>query len=592
LGRLDLDLLFRVPSVLEFDLAPDGREVAFVWNKTGHYQVHRKELVTGSEVYCSSGAESKAGPRYSPDLRYLAYAQDYQGDEKYDIHLLELGDGTIRNITPDTDFTIYPWIDFSPDARRICLISNRSGKFSAYTLTVEGTDEVLLLDHRFSDTEALWSPDGRYIAVSSLISGQDSGIFICRPDGSESFRLGGEDGGIEASSPAWSPDSRRLAFISSSRGSYDLAIYEVRSGEILWLTDSKHEVYEPWWSPDGKSICYTVNLGDSTVVRIHRIDDGFTDVKVGEGVHRSPRFSRDGEKIYFIFNGPRDPSDIWEYSLVTGEFRRVTHSLPPGLDTSGFRAGREVRYRSSDSREIPALLFIPERPRGRAVVYIHGGPSAQSQNTWNPFIQELLSRGYVVIAPNYRGSTGYGREFREANRFQLGRMDLEDCIAAYRYLVDEGLAQPGKVAVTGGSYGGYLTMCALTKYPGLWACGSALMPFLNWFTEFASEREDLQYWDRENMGDPERDRERFIEASPIFFIDRIQAPVQLIGGRHDPRCPPGEIEQAERELRRLGKAVETVIYEDEGHGFRKLENRVDAYKRICHFISRHLEDQM
>ena len=181
----------------------------------------------------------------------------------------------------------------------------------------------------------------------------------------------------------------------------------------------------------------------------------------------------------------------------------------------------------------------------------------------------MVSRGWAVLAPNYRGSTGYGREWQLASRFDLGGCDTEDVVAGADYLVREGLADPARIAVTGRSWGGYLTMTALTGYPDRWAGGSAVVPFLNWFTAHANSREDLQHWDEENFGHPERDRELYYERSPFFFLERIAAPVQMICGAHDVRCPASESVQARDRLLALGKTCELVLYADEGHSFLK-----------------------
>jgi dipeptidyl aminopeptidase/acylaminoacyl peptidase len=171
----------------------------------------------------------------------------------------------------------------------------------------------------------------------------------------------------------------------------------------------------------------------------------------------------------------------------------------------------------------------------------------------------------------------------------MGRDDLADIVAAADFLKNEPPVDPKRIAVTGISYGGYLTMCALTKYPDLWAAGAALFPFVNWFTEYANEREDLRYWDRENMGDPSQDPERFREVSPIFFLDRVRAAVQLVAGGKDPRCPMSESLRARDALVKLSKPVEFVAYEDEGHGFRRTENWIDATKKTADFLERHTQ---
>jgi dipeptidyl aminopeptidase/acylaminoacyl peptidase len=194
----------------------------------------------------------------------------------------------------------------------------------------------------------------------------------------------------------------------------------------------------------------------------------------------------------------------------------------------------------------------------------------------------------VVLAPNYRGSTGYGKTFQEANRFDLGGGDMRDVIAGAEFLAREGYADPQRIAITGGSYGGYLTMTALTKHPRVFAAGSALVPFLNWFTEHANEREDLRHWDLENFGDPVKDADRYRAYSPIYFMENVVAPVQMIAGAHDPRCPADETEQAAHALQEMDVPHEVIIYPDEGHGFRKTENRVEAYRRRAEFLSQHL----
>jgi dipeptidyl aminopeptidase/acylaminoacyl peptidase len=195
----------------------------------------------------------------------------------------------------------------------------------------------------------------------------------------------------------------------------------------------------------------------------------------------------------------------------------------------------------------------------------------------------------VVLAPNYRGSTGYGRAWQHANRFDLGGVDTQDVVAGADYLVREGLADAARIAVTGRSWGGYLTMTCLTQYPDRWAAGSAVVPFLNWFTAHANSRQDLQHWDVENFGDPEENRDLWRERSPFFFLDRIQAPVQLISGAHDIRCPASEALQARAELVAWGKVCDLVLYEDEGHSFLKIENVLDVKKRRLAFLAGVLE---
>ena len=278
-------------------------------------------------------------------------------------------------------------------------------------------------------------------------------------------------------------------------------------------------------------------------------------------------------------------------SLGDGSFSQLTISLPPVLQDSGFVMPTAIQYPSLDGQSVPALLFEPHQSTTPcpAVIDVHGGPTWLFQVTWDPLIQHMVSRGWVVLAPNYRGSTGYGREWQLANRFDLGGGDTDDVVAGVDYLVSECLADPDRIAITGRSYGGYLTMTSLTRYPDRWAAGSAVVPFLNWFTAHINSREDLQHWDIENFGDPEKNQDLWRDRSPFFFLDLIQAPVQLICGAHDPRCPASESIDAHNRLLALQKEVSLHLYDDEGHSFLKTKNVVEAEVSRVSFLAQVLE---
>jgi len=593
---LDLDTLLRIPSVDTdgegFHVSPDGRRIAFSWDRTGQWQIYLTELEHSRPVQITETKESCVSPRFSPDGKQLAYLQDYQGDEKFDIFLMDLDSKETRNITPKTDEAILPFVRWSPDAGKIAFASNRSGKYSVYSMPSNDGKPSLLCNHDYADSDPRWSPDGKWVMFTSMTRGQDTGVFIVPAKGGESLELGDEHGPLDASMPSWSPDSKRVAFASTSRGMSDIGIFDLVRRRIEWLTDSRHECYDPCWSPNGLDVAYRENHEGDVAIVMRRINGEGRTLQVDTGVHTQPAFTSNSEHLVFTFSGPGRPADLWALDLKEWEFHQLTHSLPSSIDPRLFVSPSVVSYESLGGRSISALLYAPQRSLGRkarsAVIFIHGGPTAQHENDWYPEVQDLVTRGFTVLAPNYRGSTGYGKEFRDANRFVMGKDDLADIVAAADFLEHSHLADPGRIAVTGISYGGYLTMCALTGFPSRWAAGAALFPFLNWFTEFESEREDLQYWDRENMGDPARDPERFREASPIFFMESVEAPVQIIAGAQDPRCPMSESMQARDALQKLGRPIDFVVYEDEGHGFRKTENRVSALKRRADFLEQHL----
>lgn len=593
---LHLEKLIRVPNVHGYDVAPDGKTAAVVWDKSGQLEIYLLH-VNGKDrpKKITSGPESKLAPRFSPDGARLAFAQDYGGDENFDLFVYDLRTRQTRNLTPDTPDAINPEISWSPDGAQLAFTSSRAGSFATYILEIETGAVHRVTRHAYTDYGAEWSPDGRYLAVVANTRGQTHHTFIVDVASGATRPISGPKGPVDAIYPRWSPDSQRLAFSSFEPGLYSIFIYELGTGALQQITPSTYEAFNLDWSPDGRHLVYTLNADGNEHLWIKDLQT--SKVRFAghrDGVHSQPRFSRDGRTVFFIYNGPRHPPDVWSLSLASGRKRQITRSLPDSYRPSDFVSPQVVRW-ESEGLTISGLLYLPKgfRPSATtkppAVLYVHGGPTWQYKNEWYVTSQALASAGYVVLCPNYRGSTGYGRAFQEANRFDLGGADMRDVIAGAHWLADQGYADAKRLAITGGSYGGYLTMTALTRHPQVFAAGSALVPYLNWFTEHENEREDLRYWDLENFGDPVKDAGRYREYSPIYFMENISAPVQLIAGANDTRCPASETEQAAAVLKDLEVSHEIIIYPDEGHGFRKIANRVDAYVKRVAFLEKHLK---
>jgi len=610
---LDLETLVKIPTVAVdhgFDLSPDGTQVAFSCNRTGRWEIYLMPLDGSAPPWqVTTGPGAKFAPRWSPNGQRLAYILDMDGGELFDIYVCDLAIGRHTNLTPDTPDAIQPDYAWSSDGSCIAFISNRSGRFDTYVIPAAGgpgfrtspgsleavsvhAEACRVFSFPYPDHKVCWSPDGRWLAVVANTSGQDYDTFIVPAKGGEPRLISDARGPAHAKNPCWCPDSTRVAFASNLNGFFNIAIYQVETERIRWVTEGEGEKEHPTWSPDGRRLAYIVSHGPMTALAVLDLEKGSrATYQVEPGVHYQPRFTIDGTHLIFPFDNSRRLCGLWLLSLTDGSLHPLTGSLPPGLEDAPFVIPTAVHYPSLDRRIVPALLYRPHQAEGfpPAVVYVHGGPNWLSQVTWDPLVQHMVSRGWVVLAPNYRGSTGYGQEWQLANRFDLGGGDTKDVVAAADYLLREGLADPARIAVTGTSYGGYLAIASLTQYPDRWAVGSAVVPFLNWFTESANERHDLQHWDRENFGDREKDYDLFYERSPFFFLDRIIAPVQLICGAHDPRCPASESIQARDALVALGKPYDFVLYKDEGHSFLKTENVVDAKRRLVNFLAEVLE---
>lgn len=623
---LDLENLLRVPSVeayTGFDLSPDGQKAAFSWNRSGQWEIYELSLADPRQIcQLTGGPGGKFGPHYSPDGTYLTYLVDLDGSESFDLWRLDFAAHAHTNLTPQTPFALQPNTSWSPDGRRLAVLADRDGKFETYLLPAEGGALCKVCDLGGPHWTLAWSPSGAWLAVTAEGRCQDYATYLAplTPQGeaagpTRTLQQAGLP--LNAKDAAWSPDGTRLAFSSDPTGRYQIGLLEAAGEQIEWLEIEGCDLGQPDWSPDGRSLVCVVSQGPETWLGLHRLGvPGWRRFQVEPGLHFTPRFTPDGQRVVFVFDSPRRPDDLWQLDLASEQFTPLTHSLPPDLSPEDFIVPQHIWYDAPDGSRVPALLYLPHslasspaageedlgagseaqpgpsflRGEGPGVIVIHGGPNWLFQYLWYPFMAHCASRGWVVLAPNYRGSTGYGRAWQYANRYEMGRGDTLDVAAGVDYLVQNGLADPQRIGVTGRSHGGFLTLSCLTQYPEKFAVGSAIVPFLNWFTSHAASRQDLQHWDIENMGDPLENAERWRERSPFFFLERVQAPVQFISGANDPRCPASESIAAKEVLERLGKPVELVLYPDEGHGFLKLENVVDHELRRAAYLASALDD--
>ena len=396
-----------------------------------------------------------------------------------------------------------------------------------------------------------------------------------------------------------SPDGKHILITSNAGNGYDnVGLLDIASKKIHWITQDKWEISGERFSPDGKSLTYTANVDGNTDIYLYDIATGKsralhlpTGVNSPAG-HSSP-FSRNNLHLLYYHNGPTSPGDLWVYNLADGKSHQLTHSLVGGVRSQDMVEPVLVHYPSKDGKwTISAFVYMPYNlPRGGqhpAIVYVHGGPTAQTMNIFNRFVQFAANQGYIVIAPNYRGSTGYGKEFQHANLFDMGGGDLQDVLAAADWIKQTGYVDPKKLILMGGSYGGYLTMMGVTKAPDLWAAGVPIVPFVNWFTEIANEDPILRESDLATMGDPEKNKALFEDRSPINFVDQIKAPLYLLAGGNDPRCPKEEAQQVVDAVKKHGGVAEYKVYENEGHGFARVDNQIDAYKRVGDFLKAHV----
>jgi dipeptidyl aminopeptidase/acylaminoacyl peptidase len=577
--------------------------VAFVTNASGRRNIWTVPAAGGSPTRLTFSEQRQTNLAWSPDGRYIAFVSDEDGNEMGDVFVLEVATLVVTNVTRSPHVDEYD-LDWSPDSRNI-LYAARARSRGNYELQVVDV-ETFEVRSITTDTPPdvtnycpRWSPDGTRIAFRrASASGRDSNVCVVAPGGTPVL-LTAHDGEANWFVNGWSPDSRRLLVTVSQDGGYkNVALLDVATGALEFLTSDYGDARGRGFTPDGASVLWTRNVDGHLDHVLHDIASKTERVlPLPAGINgiaeTRASFTRDGSRLLFLHEGPDSPEDLWVHEVRSGASVQLTHSLHRDVRREDLVHPVLVSYPSNDGRwTIQAWMYVPrdlaDGASNPAVVLVHGGPAAQAMNDFDRPVQALVSRGYVVIVPNYRGSTGYGKAFEDANQGDMGGGDLHDVLGAVDFVVNTGQVAPDGVAVMGTSYGAYLTLLAATKAPERIAAAVALFPFVNWFTEVENEDPVLQAYDLAKMGDPVENRALWEDRSPSFFADRLRAPLLLIAGAHDPRCPPSEARQMVAALEKNGQAAELRIYDDEGHGFGRIENQIDAYERIVAFLLQHV----
>ena len=601
---LSIEKLYMTRQVGLSDWSPDGKTVVFVSNISGRNNLWLVPAEGGWPTQLTVSDQRQTAPAWSPDGKWIAYQSDYDGDEQWDIFIVSPKTGQVVNLTNTREIAeLDP--TWSPDGRYLAY-QVKPKTSSVYEIDIY--DMVMRkVQHLTSDTPKdrmnygpVWSKDGKWIAYSQhQAKGTDSNIFVAEVASGKSTLLTEHPGEQLYAADNFSPDGKELLITGNAENGYDnVGLLDIASKKIAWLTKDKWKINGGEFSPDGKRVTWTANVDGNTDIYLHDLVAGkTTPLPLPKGVNdlagKFSAFTKDGSRLLYYHNGPTAPNDLWVYPMAAGKSRQITHSLVAGMRAEDMVEPYLVHYPSKDGKwTISAFVYapynLPRNGQHPAIVYVHGGPTAQTVNSFNRFVQHMANQGYFVIAPNYRGSTGYGKEFQQANLFDMGGGDLQDVVAAAEWIKQTGYIDPKKVIVMGGSYGGYMSMMAVTKAPDMWAAGVPIVPFVNYFTEIENEDPVLREMDLATMGDPVQNKARFEDRSPIFFVDKIKTPLLLLAGGNDPRCPKEETMQVVDAVKKQGGVADYKIYENEGHGFARVENQIDAYKRASDFLKAHV----
>ncbi len=540
------------------------------------------------------------GPQWSPDGRQIAYTAPGRRAGTRSVWLLP-SEGGVPVEVPDDHRGSDRTPRWSPDGKRLAFIETMYGRDDICVAGLEEPIPLQLTYDRWDNQEPAWSPDGTrivYISQRSDVDCYSNNLFLIALDsGSHPVRLTDDDHSNDRC-PRWSPDGTRLVFVSNRGGHDDIWTIAADGSDVRQLTRTQQDAGDPQWSADGRWILYTqFRNGDVDLLAMPA--DGGTPVTVASGGENvSPRWSPDGRTILFNRSGPSEPGDLWIVGWtgreIAGEPRRLTRVAGDRIDDITFVAPRNVSFTSSDGSVICALLYPgvsdTDQP-GPGIVYVRGGPNAVNYNGWVPQLQFFAQRGYTILVPDYRGSTGYGKSFMEANQHSNPGVDVDDWLAAADYLSALAEVDGERIAIMGRSYGGYATLLMLGLRPGRFQAGVAIAAPSNWFSYWEHTHlawcRRLQKW---TIGIPHEVPELTRARSPIVYAENITAPLLIIQGQEDVGNPVEQAEEMSTRLHDLGIPHEYRVYPGEGHVFVGADAIIDNNRQIETFLATHLAD--
>jgi len=530
------------------------------------------------------------------------FAKDVGGNEQHDLYSMDVVSGEVVQLTNTPKAQDYA-VEFSPDDAWISMLSNRDGQLNLYKLRSDGSEAVQLTEFANPVSGGQWSPDGKRLVITANESAdlRNANIYVVSADGSQCQRVlcvkdGSKDRPVAwFPDGAWLPDGARLAITSDASGVNRPGILDLSSETVTWLGHEGVEESAASMSENGNLLATLRNQDAAIAVVIHNLDTELETILGGEsGLAIWPEFALNDTTLVMAKTSATRHRELLTIELATGQETVLTPVDYGSVDTAAFVESEHIRYKSSDGVSIPAILStprdLPQDAKAPAIVIVHGGPTGQFFRGFDPFVQVLVDRGYVVLQPNVRGSTGYGVEFRDMNLNDWGGGDLEDVAAGVDYLTSLGIIDPDRVAVFGGSYGGYMTFMAVVKKPDLWKAGIAWIGITDLHRLYDKSMEHFKYYLRTLMGDPQENANLWKDRSAINFVENVNAKLLILHGVNDPRCP---VEQSRIFRDRMlelgykeGTDFEYIEFADVGHASSDIGQKTETYKLIADFLDR------
>ncbi|TXE10655.1 S9 family peptidase [Gelidibacter salicanalis] len=578
----------------------DNSKLLISSNRSGIYNVYTVPTTGGSYTpITASDSTSYFAESFFPHDDRMLLSADGNGDEINHIFLRD-STGTITDLTPEkaAKAEFYGWAE---DGKSFYFGSNKMNPkfFDVYEMEVAKFSAKMIYQNNDGLNFSAISKDKNYIALVQSLNTNDSDLYVYNVKTRQKTKINANQSSNSAQD--FSNDSSALYYTTDDGVEFSyLMTYDLNTKETFNVLQKPWDIMGADLTENGNYMVVYVNEDGKNAVEVidTKTDKPIDLPDFGDQSITSVGFSNDEKWMRLYVGGSNMPSNLFTYNFETKVQHQLTNVLNEEIHPEDLVTAKVVRYKSFDGVEIPAIYYLPhqasENNKVPAMVWVHGGPGGQTRQNFNSMIQYMVNQGYAVLAVNNRGSSGYGKTFYQMDDLNHGEKDLQDCVEGKNWLATQPEIDGDKIGIIGGSYGGYMTMAALTYAPEEFDVGVNLFGVTNWIRTLKSIP---PYWESMRkslyleLGDPyTADSMRLKRISPLFHTDKVTKPLIVLQGAQDPRVLQVESDEIVAGVRKNGVPVEYVLFEDEGHGFVKKENQIEAYSRVVQFLDTYLKN--
>ena len=576
----------------------DADKLIYSSDKSGIFNIYEVDLSTNEETQLTYSKEESFFVRgYSPSTGEVIYSADKGGNENSHIYIIR--EGNSIDLTPGEN-TKASYVGWTKDELGMYVISNSRDPrfFDLYKIDIVTLNSEMVFKNDSGYNLNSISNNDNYLVLSLNLSRSEQKLFLYDVKSNQQVEI--SDQAANFSGQNFDKNDENYFYTTNYDSEfYYLMSYNLKNGERSTVYKTNWDVAFSYLSKNNSYRVIAVNEDAQNKLSIKNMSDqsdlnliGFENMNIN-----SIGFSEDEKLLRVSAGSPNSPGDIYTYELSTNKLNKITSNLNSNVNPKDLVNAEVIRYESFDGLEIPAILYKPhsasKKNKVPALVWVHGGPGGQSRVGYRALIQYLVNHGYAILAVNNRGSSGYGKTFYSLDDLNHGEDDLQDCVWGKKWLQDQDYINPDKIGIIGGSYGGFMTMAAMTFEPEEFKVGVNIYGVTNWIRTL---RSIPAYWEstRESlykeMGNPySEDSLRLYNISPLFHAKNIKNPVMVLQGANDPRVLQIESDEMVQEARDAGAYVEYVLFEDAGHGFIKKEQQIEGNEKILTFLENYLK---